>query len=257
MNTCINEFRKNVLSQKNQIGCWSSLGSPITTEILGYAGFDWLLLDGEHACNDIMTFIPQLMALKDSRSAPVVRPEWNDVIAIKRLLDIGFSNFLIPFIDTEADAVKAVTATRYPPQGIRGISLAQRNNKYGTVPDYFAKINDNICIMAQIESQTGIDNAEKIAAVDGIDVLFVGPSDLSANLGYFSDLHHPEMQKAIQHVFDVAKAHHKAAGILAPVEADAQRYLAMGATCVAVGGDLGLFRAATKKLADGFITKES
>ncbi len=203
-----------------------------------------------------MTFIPQLMALKDSTSAAVVRPEWNDTVVIKRLLDIGFSNFLIPFIDSEADAVKAVAATRYPPEGIRGISLSQRNNKFGTVSDYFEKINDNICVMAQIESQTSIDNAEKIAAVEGIDVLFIGPSDLSANLGYFSDLKHPEMQKVIQYVFDVAKAHNKAAGILAPVEADALRYLDMGATCVAVGSDLGLLRASTKNLADKFIKLE-
>ncbi|QIQ20597.1 2-dehydro-3-deoxyglucarate aldolase [Zophobihabitans entericus] len=251
--TCHNQLRQDILNRKTLFGCWAALGSPITTEVLGCAGFDWLLLDGEHAPNDVLTFAPQLMALKDSKSAPVVRPAWNDPVLIKRLLDIGFYNFLIPFVETEEEAKKAVAATRYPPQGIRGVSVSHRSNQYGTITDYFSKINDNIAVMVQIESKKAIENVEKIAAVDGVDLLFVGPSDLSAGLGYFGQPGHPEVQKAIQHVFDVCKKQGKACGILAPVEADARRYLEMGATFVGVGSDLGVFRSGTQALADKYL----
>ncbi|AWH90006.1 2-dehydro-3-deoxyglucarate aldolase [Limnobaculum parvum] len=250
--TVFNQFRQDLLSGKPLIGCWASLANPITTEVLGYAGFDWLLLDGEHAPNDINTFIPQLMALKDSDSAAIVRPQSNDPVTIKRLLDIGFYNLLIPFVESEAEALQAVASTRYPPQGIRGVSVSHRSNGYGTVADYFSKINDNISVMVQIESQQGVDNLDAIAAVDGVDCIFVGPSDLSAALGYLGQAGHPDVQQTIRHIFDRAKAHGKACGILAPVEADARRYLEWGATFVAVGSDLGVFRTATQALKDKY-----
>ncbi|CAH0165702.1 5-keto-4-deoxy-D-glucarate aldolase [Rahnella aquatilis] len=132
-----NRFRQDLLQGKTLIGCWSALSSPISTEVLGLAGFDWLLLDGEHAPNDVSTFVPQLMALKGSRSAPVVRPQFNDPVVIKRLLDIGFYNFLVPFVETQEQAELAVASTRYPPAGIRGVSVSHRSNMFGTVPDYF------------------------------------------------------------------------------------------------------------------------
>ncbi|PWC21612.1 2-dehydro-3-deoxyglucarate aldolase [Brenneria roseae subsp. roseae] len=254
MNTPIlpNRFRQNLRQGKTLIGCWCALGNPISTEVLGLAGFDWLVLDGEHAPNDIATFIPQLMALKGSRSAPVVRPPCNEPVIIKRLLDIGFNDFLIPFVESEADAVRAVASTRYPPAGIRGVSVSHRSNCYGTEPDYFATINENITVMVQIESQEGVDNLDAIAAVDGVDGIFVGPGDLSAALGYLGQPNHPEAQRVIRHIFERAAAHHKPCGILAPAEADARRYLEWGATFVAVGSDLGVFRGATQALCDKF-----
>ena len=248
-----NTFRQNLIACKKQIGCWCSLGSPITTEIMGLAGFDWLLLDGEHAPNDVLSFIPQLMALKDSSSAPVVRPQWNDTVVIKRLLDSGFYNFLVPFIDSAEDARRAVAATRYPPQGVRGVSVGHRSNVYGTVKDYFKVVNDHITIMAQIESPNAVANIDEICAVDGIDCNFVGPSDLAAGYGQLGNANAPEVQAAIAHVFARAKAHGKPAGILAPVEADARRYLELGATVVAVGSDLGLFRGASQALRDKYL----
>src|SRR5436190_18251703 len=135
-----NRFRRDLIARKRLIGCWASLGSPITTEVLGVAGFDWILLDAEHAPNDVLTLVPQLMALKDSTSAAVVRPPWNDPVIIKRLLDAGFYNFLIPFVESAEEARRAVAATRYPPAGIRGVSVSQRSNKYGTVPNYFQTV---------------------------------------------------------------------------------------------------------------------
>jgi len=248
-----NSFRADLRAGKRLIGCWCSLASPITTEVLGVAGFDWILLDGEHSPNDVITFIPQLMALKDSPSAPVVRPSWNNPVELKRLLDGGFYNFLIPFIESADEAARAVAATRYPPQGTRGVSVSQRSNRFGTVPGYFDGINEQICVMVQIESRKGIAAAAEIAAVDGVDGLFVGPSDLAAGLGYLGQFNHPEVQEAMAKVFAAAKAVGKPVGILAPVEADARRYMAQGATFVAVGSDLGVFRAGTQALRDRYL----
>ncbi|MGC1173449.1 2-dehydro-3-deoxyglucarate aldolase [Polaromonas sp.] len=247
-----NSFKRDLLAHKKLIGCWSSLSSAITTEVLGVAGFDWILLDGEHSPNDMATYIPQLMALKDSKSAPVVRPTSNNSVELKRLLDAGFYNFLIPFVESAEQAKSAVSATRYPPQGIRGVSVSQRSNRYGTVPDYFKGVNDQICVMVQIESRAGAAAAREIAAVDGVDCVFVGPSDLAAGFGHLGNAGHPEVQAAMASIFADAKACGKPIGILAPVEADARRYMEMGATFVGVGSDLGVFRGATQALRDKY-----
>lgn len=247
-----NSFKRDLLAGQRLIGCWCSLASPISTEVLGLAGFDWVLLDGEHSPNEVTSFIPQLMALKDSRSAPVVRPSSNNAVEIKRLLDIGFYNFLIPFVESADDALRAVAATRYPPQGIRGVSVSQRNNRYGTVADYFKGINEQICVAVQIESRAGVAAVRDIAAVDGVDCIFVGPSDLAAALGHLGNPSHPEVQQAIAAIFADARACGKPSGTLAPVEADARRYMEMGATFVAVGSDLGAFRNATQALCDRY-----
>ena len=247
-----NSFKRDLLAGKRLIGCWSSLANAITTEVLGVAGFDWILLDGEHSPNDVNTFIPQLMALKDSPSAPVVRPTSNNAVEMKRLLDAGFYNFLVPFVESADEARSAVAATRYPPQGIRGVSVSQRGNRYGTVPDYFQGVNEQVCVMVQIESNAGVAAARAIAGVDGVDCVFVGPSDLAAGMGHLGNASHPEVQQAIAAVFLDAKACGKPVGILAPVEADARRYMDMGATFVAVGSDLGLFRSATQALRDRY-----
>ena len=247
-----NQFRADLRAGKRLIGCWASLAAPTTTEILGLAGFDWILLDGEHSPNDVTTFVPQLMALKGSPSAPVVRPPWNEPVIIKRLLDIGFHNFLLPYIETADQARAAVASTRYPPNGIRGVSVAHRSNMYGTVPGYFPGINDNITVLLQIETRQGVEAVDEIAAVDGVDGLFAGPSDLAAALGHLGNPNHPDVQDTIRYIFTRARAAGKAAGILTGVEADARRYLDWGATFVAVGSDLGLFRAASEVLCGKF-----
>ncbi|MCY7371483.1 MAG: 2-dehydro-3-deoxyglucarate aldolase [Polaromonas sp.] len=247
-----NSFKQRLLAGEKLIGCWSSLASPITTEILGLAGFDWILLDGEHSPNDALTFVPQLMALKDSASAPVVRPSCNSVVEIKRLLDVGFYNFLIPLVETVEEASRAVAATRYPPQGIRGVSVGQRSNRYGTLPNYFSDINQHICVMVQIESRAGMAATRDIAVQDGVDSIFVGPSDLAAALGHLGNPAHPDVQAAIADIFAAAKAGGKPTGILAPVEAEARKYMEMGATFVGVGSDLGGFRGAMQSLRERY-----
>ena len=145
-----------------------------------------------------------------------------------------------------------MASTRYPPRGIRGVSVSQRSNRYGTAPDYLKLIDDNIALMVQIESRGGLDNIDAITAVDGVDGLFVGPQDLAAAMGHLGNPAHPEVQAAMKHIMERARAGGKAAGTLAPVEADARRYMEWGATFVAVGSDLGLFRSATQALRDKF-----
>ena len=247
-----NAFRRDLRAGKRLIGCWVSLTSPVTAEVVGLAGFDWLLLDGEHAPNDLGTFVLQLMALKDSPSAPFVRPQSNDVVVIKRLLDLGFHNFLVPMVDTADEARRAVAATRYPPAGVRGVSVSMRGNRYGPVADYQKAVNDEIVVAVQIESPAAVVNVDAICAVPGVDALFIGPSDLAASLGRRGDASHPAVQDAMRRVIDHARSAGVAVGILAPVEADARRYLDMGVTMVAVGSDQGLLRAATQALRDRF-----
>lgn len=247
-----NRFRQALLARQRLIGCWASLASPISTEVLGHAGFDWLLIDGEHAPNDLQSIMLQLMALSSSPSAAMVRPQWAEPILLKRLLDLGVYNFLMPFVESAEQAHAAVAATRYPPQGIRGIAISQRSNQYGYVPDYFERINDNISVLIQIESRPGVDAVEEIAKVEGVDALFIGPSDLSASLGHFGKPNHPEVQAAMAHVLGVAKAHGKAVGILSGNETDCRRYLDMGMTVVAVGLDVVLLRNASRELCARF-----
>jgi len=247
-----NQFKKDLKAGKKLIGIWSSLAHPITAEVVGLAGFDWILLDAEHSPNDVLTMIPQLMALKDSSVAPMARPPSNDPVVLKRMLDAGFVNFLIPFVETPEQAQAAVAATRYPPQGIRGVSVSQRQNKYGTVPDFFKVANENIAVMVQIESRKGVENIDAISKVEGVDGIFVGPSDLAAAYGQLGNPGHADVQAATKQVYDRALAAGKPIGTLAPVEADARRYMEWGATWVAVGSDLGVFRGATQALRDKY-----
>lgn len=247
-----NTFKRDLKAGKRLIGCWASLANPITTEVLGLAGFDWLLLDGEHSPNDIMSFIHQLMALKDSQSAPFVRPQWNDTVLIKRLLDAGFHNFLIPCVETADEARAAVAATRYPPRGVRGVSVSMRGNRFGTVTDYQQIADNNVVVCVQIESPKAVENLDEICRVEGVDSVFIGPSDLAASYGFLGNPNHPEVQAATETIIKRAKAAGVPLGTLAPVEADARRYLEMGITMVAVGSDQGLFRAGTQALRDKF-----
>lgn len=247
-----NTFRQGIIAGRRLYGCWLSLANPISTEIIGYSGFDWLLLDGEHSPNDYHSLHMQLLALKDSSSAPVVRPEVNHPVAFKRLLDLGVFNFLVPMVNTVDEAFAAVRATRYPPQGIRGVSVSQRGNHYGVAPDYFDKIHSSICVLAQIESPMGVEHVAEIAAVDGIDGIFVGPQDLAATLGHLRDPGHQEVQDAIRHVVAQTQKVGKPIGTLAPAVVDAKRYFAMGMTFVAVGTDQGFLKESAKKILSSF-----
>ena len=220
--------------------------------MLGIAGFDWLLLDGEHSPNDVTTFIPQLMALKDSASAPVVRPSWNDAVEIKRLLDAGFYNFLVPFVQSADDARRAVAATRYPPAGVRGVSVSQRSNRFGTVADYFAGINDEISVLVQIESRAGIAAAARDRRGRRRRRRLRRPVGPRRRARPSRQSRPSERAGGDRPGVRCGQVGRQADRHPAPVEADARRYLAMGATFVAVGSDLGVFRSATQQLRDRF-----
>lgn len=248
----LNPLRQKLKDRQRLIGCWSALNNPISTEVLGLAGFDWLLLDIEHSTNEFSDLVPQLMALKGSMSAPIVRPQINRPEVLKKLLDIGFYNFLIPYVEDAEQALSAVRATRYPPNGIRGVSVSHRSNMFGTIPDYFQKIDESISVIVQIESQKGVDNVAEIAAIDGIDGIFIGPADLSASLGHLGNPRHPDVQKVIRYVFEQAQKAGKTCGILAPNPDDAKRYLSWGANFVGVGSDLGIFKSASFALAQSY-----
>jgi len=247
-----NSFRQALHDRQPLYGCWLALANTVSTEILGYAGFDWLLLDAEHSPNDLSSLHMQLLALKDSPSAPVVRPQWNDPVLLKRLLDLGFYNFLIPMVQTADEARRAVAATRYPPEGIRGVSASQRSNRYGEEPNYFKTINASICVMVQIETPEGIANIGSIADVEGVDGVFIGPQDLAATYGHLLNPAHEEVQNAIRQATQAVLGKGKPVGTLAPAEADARRYLEMGMTFVATGTDQGLLKESARRLVASF-----
>lgn len=247
-----NPFKRAVAGGRMQLGLWCSLCSNIAAEVIAGAGFDWILVDTEHAPNELPMVFSQLQALVGGTAAPVVRPAWNDLVLMKRLLDVGVQNFLVPYVQTADEARAAVAATRYPPQGIRGVAVTHRANRYGRVKDYFKRANDEICLLLQIETATALKNLEAIAAVEGVDGLFIGPSDLAAALGHLGDNGHPEVRAAIEDAFKRIRKAGKAPGILAPVEADARHWLSLGCVVLAVGSDVGLLSRHSEELAARF-----
>jgi 4-hydroxy-2-oxoheptanedioate aldolase len=236
----VNRFKRALAERRVQIGLWSQLCSNTAAELLARCGFDWVVIDTEHSPNELPDVLAQLQVYAAYETAPVVRPAWNDMVLFKRLLDIGAQTLLVPYVESEADARRAVAQTRYPPAGVRGVATNHRANGYGRIGDYLATAAGEICLLAQIESAAGLNDLAAIAAVDGIDAIFVGPNDLAANLGHLGDAAHDEVQQAIALIHETAAKAGKPTGILAPVEADARRYLEMGFTFVAVGSDLAL-----------------
>jgi 4-hydroxy-2-oxoheptanedioate aldolase len=238
----INKFKQNLKAGKQQVGLWSSLSSAAATEILADSGFDWILIDTEHAPNETPMVADQLRAASMGTASPVVRPAWNDIVILKRLLDVGVQTLLVPFVQTAEEAARAVAATRYPPHGIRGVASVHRANRYGRVPEYFARANGEMCVLVQLETRTAVEALEEIAAVDGVDAIFIGPSDLAASFGHLGNNAHPEVRSTIEQACRRAQAIGKPIGILAPIETDARAYLDLGFAYVAVGSDVVVLR---------------
>ncbi|MBE0530472.1 MAG: 2-dehydro-3-deoxyglucarate aldolase [Rhodospirillales bacterium] len=251
INPPINRFKQAIAAGDIQIGLWSSLVSNIVTEMIGAVGFDWLVLDAEHAPNDLATLIPQLQALRGSHSEPVVRTPWNDPVLIKRFMDIGFRTILFPYVQNEDEAAAAVAATRYPPEGIRGVATVHRACSYGAEAGYAKTANDRACVLVQVETAAAAERLEKICAVKNLDGVFIGPADLAASMGHLGNPGHDEVQSLMKRCVETCKAKGIPIGTLAPVTADAKKYLEWGYTFVAVGADIGLLRAAANaKLAE-------
>jgi 4-hydroxy-2-oxoheptanedioate aldolase len=235
-----NAFKAALAAHRLQIGLWSSLCSNIAAEILAGCGFDWILLDTEHSPNEVPGLLSQLQGMALGSATPVVRPAWNDPVLIKRVLDIGAQSVLLPYIQNADEARRAVAATRYPPAGIRGVTGSGRASNYGRVAGYLQNADREICVLVQVETRTALGELEAIAAVDGVDGIFVGPSDLAASLGHIGHPQHPEVQQALEDAVRRLKSAGKPAGILTANETEARLYIEWGYTFVAVGSDIGL-----------------
>lgn len=252
MDEIANPLKRALREGRPQIGVWCGTASNVTAEILAGAGFDFVVLDTEHSPTELPTVQAQLQAMVSGTAAAVVRPAWNDPVLFKRLLDVGAQSLLVPMVQNATEARRAVAATRYPPAGIRGVSVATRANRYGRVKDYLKRAHEEICLHLQLETRVALENLEAIAAVDGVDGLFIGPSDLAADLGHLGDSGHPEVRAAIEDAVARIRKAGRAAGILAPAEADARHWLERGATFVAVGSDIGLLARGSEALAAKF-----
>lgn len=239
------------------IGLWCSLASSLTTEIVAGSGVDWLLIDGEHSPNDLRSIVAQLQTVAAFPCEPVVRVPSDDPVFIKQVLDGGARSLMIPNIRTADQARAAVAAVSYAPDGIRGFSVAHRANAFGRIKGYHPNARNEQFLALQIECLVGVANAKEIAAVPGVDCLFVGPGDLSANMGAMGKPNSAEVQVAIAAVLTACHNAVKPVGILAPVHADADRYLGQGFQMVAVGSDLGLLARSTDDLVARFRTAET
>ncbi|WP_374442326.1 4-hydroxy-2-oxoheptanedioate aldolase [Pseudomonas panipatensis] len=249
----INRFKQRLQAGEAQIGLWLGLADPYCAELAANAGFDWLLLDGEHAPNDLRSLLGQLQAVAPYPSQPIIRPPIGDSALIKQLLDIGAQTLLVPMVDSAGQARELVRAMRYPPQGIRGVGSAlARASRWNGIPGYLDQADEQMCLLVQIENLDGLANLDAIAAVEGVDGVFIGPADLSAAMGQRGNPGHPEVQAAIEDAIRRIQQAGKAAGILSADEKLARRYLELGATFVAVGVDTSLLAGALRKLAGTF-----
>ena len=247
-----NGFKRALKAGKAQIGLWSSLSSNYTVEVIAGAGFDWILLDMEHSPNDLESALTQLQAAAPYPSHPVVRVPWNDMVTIKRTLDIGAQSLLVPYVSTPDEARAAVSFTRYPPAGVRGVAGTTRATRFGRVKDYAKRAQEEICLLVQVETQQALDNIEAICAVDGVDGVFIGPADLHASLGYTGEIANPKVKPVIDDAIRRIRNAGKAPGILTPNEADAKHWLQCGTLFCAVGADVGILARGAEALAAKF-----
>lgn len=249
-----NRFKQQIQAGQTQIGLWAGLANAYTLEIMASSTrFDWCLIDAEHAPNTVPTVLAQLQTLATYPMQPVVRPPVGDEVLIKQYLDIGAQTLLVPMVESAAQAENLVKAMRYPPEGIRGVGSAlARASLWNTTEDYLNACNAEMCLLVQVENKAGFENIAAIAAVDGVDGVFIGPADLSASFGYRGNPQAPEMQARIKEALGVIKAAGKAAGILYGNPEKAQEYIAMGFDFVAVGVDTTLFGKACQQLATRF-----
>jgi 4-hydroxy-2-oxoheptanedioate aldolase len=245
----INKFKRAIKADRLQLGLWTGLSSHVSVEVLANSGFDWLLLDTEHSANELPMVHSQLQAMAAGRAHPIVRPPWNDMVAIKRYLDIGVQTLLIPYVQNADEARSAVASTRYPPNGVRGYAAAARASDYGRVKDYPLLCEAEICVLVQVETPTALANIEEIAAVDGVDGIFIGPGDLSASMGHVGNPKHPDVLAAIEDAIRRIRACGKAAGILTGDETLVRRYIELGCMFTAVGSDIGVLARGAESLA--------
>lgn len=249
----INTFKLRLQSGEAQIGLWLGLADAYCAELAANAGFDWLLIDGEHAPNDLRGMLGQLQAVAPYLSHPVIRPVIGDTALIKQVLDIGVQTLLVPMVESADQARELVKAIHYPPHGVRGVGSAlARASRWNSIPGYLDKADEQMCLLVQIENREGLANLDAIAAIDGVDGVFIGPADLSASMGYRGNPGHPEVQAAIEDAIARIQKAGKAAGILSADQKLAKRYIELGAAFVAVGVDTTVLMRGLQSLAATF-----
>lgn len=239
MDLPLNHFKRAISSGKTPIGAWLMSAAPSTAEALGCVGFDFLVVDMEHTPIDTPQMIGILRAIAGTPAQAVVRPPWNDMVMVKRAMDAGAQSLLFPFVQSAEEAKRAVASTRYPPQGVRGVAGTHRGSRFGTIPDYLKRANDEVCVIVQIETLPAFDRLEEIAAVPGVDSIFVGPGDLSASMGLMGDIGNPAVQDKLKSAAQVCKRLGKPTGIIGMTPEMAGRFVDYGFSWVAVGSDLG------------------
>ncbi|MEP2718812.1 HpcH/HpaI aldolase/citrate lyase family protein [Pseudophaeobacter sp.] len=251
-----NTFKQALAEGKRQIGCWMNFADGPAAEIMGTAGFDWLVIDGEHGPNDIRSIRDQLIALKASDSHPVVRLALGETWMVKQVLDAGAQTVLIPMIETADQAREMVRACQYPPHGTRGVGATPaRATMFGTISEYIQTADQEICLLLQVENRIGIENLDEILAVEGVDGVFIGPADLSTDMGHQGNAAHPEVRAVIAEAIPRIKAAGKAPGILGVSDEATQAYHDMGAQFLAVGLDVVILAQNARRLAETWKAK--
>lgn len=248
-----NRFKEGLAARRHQVGIWNTMGGNTVPEVLAQSGFDWVLLDTEHSAVEPLDILSALQTLAAyPQISPVVRPVANDPALIKRYLDLGAQSLLIPYVQTAEEAAAAVSAMRYPPKGIRGVSGLTRASRYGNVPDYIATAEAELCLIVQVETAEAMSRLDEIAGVDGVDGVFIGPADLSTSMGFFGQQDHPEVIAAIENAFARLAAMNVPSGILTLDENFSKRCIDLGTAFTAVGLDLHLLQTAAKSLHSRF-----
>ncbi len=250
-----NRFKQRLLAGQQQIGLWNSIPGSLTAEMLATCGFDWIVIDTEHALTDIPDTLPMLQAMAPYRTHAVVRPASNDTVLVKRVLDFGAQTLIIPFVETADEARAAVAAMRYAPRGVRGVAGMMRATLFQTVPDYHRRAEEELCLIVQIESVAAVGRIAEIAAVDGVDGLFIGPADLAASMGHVGDQGHPEVVAMVERAIRAIRAAGRPAGILTTDLDFARRCMDWGTTFTAVGVDMILLAQAARALSARFRTE--
>lgn len=241
------------LGSEPKIGLWVCSGSPAAAEILAGSGADWLLIDGEHSPIGLESISSLLRAVQGYDVAPVVRVPVNDTALIKQYLDLGVQNLMVPMVDSVAEALEAVKAMHYPPRGVRGVGSAlARSSRWNRVPGYLASASKTVTCIVQIESAAAVSAVDEIVAVDGVDAIFIGPSDLAASMGYLGQQSHPEVLESVHRAIAAAKSAGKFVGVNAFDEAQARAYVEAGVDFVAVGADVQLLVKSSDALVERF-----
>jgi len=245
----VNRFKHALKNGKLQTGLWCNLCSEYAMEVVAGAGLDWLIIDTEHAPIDMFMMVRLLQATMENHTQPIVRIPWNDMVTVKRVLDAGAQSLLVPMVQTEEEARNAVAYTRYAPDGVRGSGGPTRASRFMRIKDYAKKAAGEICVLVQVETRLGISNLEKIARVEGVDGVFLGPGDLSTDMGHLGNMNHPDVQKVLDEAIVTIRNCGKAPGILTNDEVRARHYVDLGAQFITVGSDVAILARETEKLA--------